>query len=197
MANEYATKVVTGDVRLSYVNLFKTRTNDDGVEKYDVMLLIPKNDSATLGRIKAAVEQATQKGLDEKWKGKKPTNFRLPLRDGDAEFPDQPQYAGMLFMNVSCKADRKPQVVKFAGKQADGKNKFDPADETEVYSGCWARVSINFFPYDAKGNKGVSGGLNSVVKTRDDENLAGATDVNAEFANEDFGDIGADAPDWL
>jgi len=197
MANEYATKVVTGDVRLSYVNLFKTRSNQSGVEKYDTMLLIPKSDSATVGRIQAAVEQATQKGVTEKWHGKKPANLRTPLRDGDAEHPDEPQYAGMWFMNVSAQADRQPQVVKFAGKNADGKNKFEPASETEVYSGCWGRVSINFNPYDSAGNRGIGGYINSVVKTRDDENLAGATDVNAEFANEDFGDIGADAPDWL
>ena len=33
---------------------------------------------------------------------------------------------------------------------------------TDVYSGMYARVTVNFFPYDASGNRGVGCGLGAV-----------------------------------
>jgi hypothetical protein len=55
----------------------------------------------------------------------------------------------------------------------------------DFYSGCWGAVTLNFFPYDSKGNKGVGAGLNNVIKTRDDERLSGGSSADA-----DFGDMG-------
>lgn len=42
---------------------------------------------------------------------------------------------------------------------------------TDVYSGMYARMTVNFFPYDASGNRGVGFGLGNVYKTRDGEPL--------------------------
>ena len=44
---------------------------------------------------------------------------------------------------------------------------------------------MNLFPYENSGNKGVAVGLNNVIKTRDDERLAGGA-----TAEQDFGDLG-------
>jgi hypothetical protein len=42
-------KVITGTVRGSYVNVFRPRTNDlSGKEEYSMMLLIPKQDKTTV-----------------------------------------------------------------------------------------------------------------------------------------------------
>lgn len=43
------TKVITGKVRFSYVNIFKSRAFQAGQDaKYSVCLLIPKEDKATI-----------------------------------------------------------------------------------------------------------------------------------------------------
>lgn len=42
---------------------------------------------------------------------------------------------------------------------------------TDVYSGMYACVTVNFFPYDASGNRGVGCGLGNVCKSRDGEPL--------------------------
>ena len=47
-------------------------------------------------------------------------------------------------------------------------------DSSELYSGCYARVSLNFFPYTNAGNKGVGVGLNNIQKLDDGEPLGGA-----------------------
>jgi len=53
------TNVTTGEVRLSYAHLFKPYSNIEGQEpKYSVTVLLPKTDTATKGRIDAAIEAA-------------------------------------------------------------------------------------------------------------------------------------------
>lgn len=77
------TKVITGKVRFSYVNIFKSRAFQAGQDaKYSVCLLIPKEDKATIKKIKAAIDAAVQDGISSKWGGKKPANLKQPLRDG-------------------------------------------------------------------------------------------------------------------
>lgn len=58
---------------------------------------------------------------------------------------------------------------------------------TEVYSGMYARVFINFFAYNSNGKKGIGAGLGPVQKTRDGEPLGGkvsASDVFGETAGQ-------------
>ena len=171
-----ATKVITGKVRFSYVNIFRSRAFREGQDaKYSICLLIPKEDKATLAKITAATDEAVQEGISSKWGGKKPKNLHLPLRDGDEERADEaPEYAGMMFLNAN--SNTKPGIVD--------KDLNEILDPDEVYSGCWGRASLNFFPYDSNGNRGVGVGLNNIQKLKDDERL-GAARATAEA---DFGD---------
>lgn len=165
------TKVITGKVRLSYCHVFQPYAHEVGQEeKYSTAILIPKTDTATLKKIKNAVEAAKQAGAS-KWGGKVPANLKTPLRDGDEERPDQPEYAGHYFLNASSKT--KPGVVD--------RNLNPIMDSEEVYSGCYARVSINFYGYSAAGNKGVACGLNNVQKWADGDYLGGRSRAEDEF----------------
>ncbi len=182
-----STKVITGKVRLSYTHVFEPQENDSGDMKYSTAILIPKSDKETLRKIKAAVDAAKELGKS-KWGGKIPANCKTPLRDGDEERPDDEAYAGHYFLNASSK--NKPGIAKPIGKDGNGKTKFQEiTDSTEVYSGCYAKVSLNFYPFDAKGNRGVAAGLNNIVKVQDGDFLGGRSSVNDDFANEDFDEI--------
>lgn len=179
-----STKVITGKVRLSYVHVFEPQQDDQGNDKYSTAILIPKTDKDTLRKIKAAVDAAVELGKS-KWNGKIPPNLKKPLRDGDEERSDEEAYAGHYFLNATSK--NKPGIAKPIGKGADGKTKFQEiTDTTEVYSGCYAKVSINFYPFDAKGNRGVAAGLNNIVKVQDGDFLGGRASVQDDFADEDF-----------
>lgn len=182
-AGSSPTHVVTGPVRLSYVNVMrpKIRTNDDGSPgepEYSLMMIIPKTDTATLAAIRKAQQAALAAGVDRgTFQGSAPKAWKNTLRDGDVE-GETPELEGAFFMNVSSKA--KPGVVD---------RKVQPIlDETEVYSGMWARVDINAFPYNQKGNKGVSFGLNHIQKIRDDERLDGTTRPEDVFEEYDDGE---------
>lgn len=165
------TKVITGKVRFSYVNIFKSRAFQTGQnEKYSICLLIPKKDKKTVADINSAIDAAIRQGISEKWGGKKPSGLKLPLRDGDEERADEAEeYVGMFFLNANN--DQKPGIVDIY--------KNEILDPTEVYSGCWGRASINFFPFNSNGNKGVAVSLNNVMKCEDGDQL-GASRMSAE-----------------
>ena len=187
------TKVITGKVRLSYCHIFQPQAINGGEEKYSVSLLIPKEDKETLQKIKAAIEAAKQLGIQDKWGGKEPPNLKLPLRDGDTERPDDEAYKGHYFLNAA--STTKPGVGKPVGKTPDGRTKFEEiTDSTEVYSGCYARVSINFYPFNVNGNKGIAVGLNNIVKVQDGEPLGGRARLEDEFADIEF-DVDLDDDD--
>lgn len=179
------TKVITGKVRFSYVNVFRSRAFQTGQDaKYSICLLIPKSDTATVQKLRTAIAEAVQEGVASKWGGKKPGNLKLPLRDGDAErAAEAPEYAGMYFLNAN--STQKPGIVD--------RDRNEILDPDEVYSGCWGRASINFFPFNTNGNRGVGVGLNNLQKLRDGERL-GTARASAES---DFGDDFEDDDDDL
>lgn len=174
-----ATSVRLGEVRFSYANVFAVRKNEDGSDgKYSVCLLIPKTDVQAKKLIDAAVEAAKQAGIPSKWGGKLPSaaKLHLPLRDGDAENPDDPTYEGMWFMNAS--STQKPGVRVLENGVMN-----EALDSDDFYSGCWGAVVVNFFPYNVSGNVGVAAGLNNLIKTRDDERFGGGRSADADFGD--------------
>ena len=78
MYQNIATKVLTGEVRLSYVNLTTPRAPQQGGEpKYSVTLLIPKTDAATIANINASIKAAYEDGVSKKWGGAHPIFFKF------------------------------------------------------------------------------------------------------------------------
>lgn len=159
------TKVITGKGRLSYAYVWEPREQDGQEPKYSVSFLIPKYDKETLKKFNAALEAAKAKGAAKKWEGKIPTNLKLPLRDGDEEADEKGEaYLGHFFFNATSKDA--PGIV-----DAQRNPIFDKA---EVYSGCYARLSVSLYPYNTNGNRGVAVGLNHIQKIADGEPLGGA-----------------------
>lgn len=161
------TNVTTGEVRLSYVNLFQPRAAQQGQEpKYSVTILLPKSDTATKQRIDAAIQAAYEKGVNEKWSGARPP-LKSVIHDGDGVRPSGepfgPECEGHWVFTASSK--QKPEVVDL---------QLNPIiDQSAVYSGVYGRVNINFYPYNNSGNRGVAAGLGPVQIVRDGEPLGG------------------------
>ena len=52
------TKVITGvNTRWSYANVWDPKSINGGAPKYSVSLIIPKSDTATVNKIKAAIDR--------------------------------------------------------------------------------------------------------------------------------------------
>ncbi|EDS08680.1 hypothetical protein CLOSCI_00227 [[Clostridium] scindens ATCC 35704] len=173
-------KVITGpNTRWSYANVWEPKAINGGTPKYSVSLIIPKSDTVTINKIKAAIEAAYKEG-EAKLKGNGRSVpalsvLKTPLRDGDVERPDDEAYANAYFVNANSTtapgivdADRQPIL-----------------ERSEVYSGVYGRASINFYAFNSNGNKGIACGLNNLQKIRDGEPLGGKSRPEDDFAEED------------
>ena len=177
-------KVITGpDTRWSYANVWEPKSINGGAPKYSVSLIIPKSDTRTVAKIKAASEAAYREG-ESKLKGNGKSVpalsvIKTPLRDGDLERPDDAAYANAYFINAN--ATSAPGIV-----DAD----LNPImTHSEVYSGVYGRASITFYAFNSSGNKGIACGLNNLQKMRDGEPLGGKASAESDFATdaeEDF-----------
>ena len=182
MANKVSNpmKVITGpNTRWSYANVWEAKSVNGGTPKFSVSLIIPKSDTATIAKIRAAIEAAYKEG-EAKLKGNGRSVpalsvLKTPLRDGDTERPDDEAYANAYFVNANSAtapgivdADRQPIL-----------------DRSEVYSGVYGRASINFYAFNSNGNKGIACGLNNLQKIRDGEPLGGKSRPEDDFAEEE------------
>jgi len=168
------TKVVTGMVRFSYSHVWEPDSIDGDDPKYSVSILIPKNDIATLQDVQRAVQAAIEAGKTKLAGANGQVNMagiKTPLRDGDLERADDDAYRGCYFMNASSK--NRPGIVDAAVKPI--------LSQSEFYSGCYGRASVNFYAFNAKGNKGIACGLNNVQKLQDGEPLAGGSTPDEDF----------------
>lgn len=172
------TNVTTGEVRLSYCHLFKPYAAMIGQEeKYSVTVLVPKTDVDTMNRINAAIEAAKQRGIAEKWNGQCPPIVPAPVHDGDGTRPSDgmefgAECKGHWVFTASAKVDYPPEVVDLVGNPI--------INQSEVYSGMYGKVNVNFFPYSFGGKKGIGCGLGAVLKTRDGEALSGRMPTAAQ-----------------
>ena len=171
------TSVTTGQVRLSFVHLFKPYSSKPDQEpKYSATLLIPKSDVATRQRIDVAINAAIQAGVASKWNGIRPPQIAIPIHDGDGPRPSD----GMPF-GEECRGH---WVITASSKQAQSIvdiNLNPIINQSEVYSGIYARVYVNFFPFVNSGKKGIGCGLGPVLKIADGEPLGGQMSAEAAF----------------
>lgn len=178
------TKVITGLVRFAYPSVFETKVQDgEDSEKYEVCILIPKRNKKCLADIDDAVDAALELG-DSKLNNKDPRKirgFKWPLKDGDVDRPDSPEFEGMMYLNARTK--NKPTIL-----DAD---KDEIIDKSDFYAGCWGRASINFYVFANK-STGIGCGLNNLQKLKDDDHLSGATSAKEDF-KDDLSDEDLDA----
>lgn len=179
MANVNPRQVITNRARLTFPHLFVAYAGQVGqTPKFSTTILVPKSDVLTKQKIDAAINAAIQEGVAKSWSGVKPPIVPTPIHDGDGVRPSDGQpfpieCKGHWVFTASSK--NQPQVVDI------GLNTI--LNQTEIYSGIYARVSINFFPYNASGKKGIGCGLNNVQKLEDGEPLGGRTTAVSDFGD--------------
>lgn len=172
--------VVLPKGKILWHSVFKPRKGRNGQEgKHEFNLLFGKD-----ADLSVAKEQAVEAGKDKHSKafreanGKWPKSLLTPfkrtadndklvaaLEAADIKVEDFPVYMGM-------KSKDKPGIVGPNGRVVE--------DEEQVYSGRWARSTVDFFGYDNE-SKGVSAGLKNIqLLDNDDELVVGGGRVSPE-----------------
>ncbi|MBR3430236.1 MAG: DUF2815 family protein, partial [Clostridia bacterium] len=100
-------KVVTGKkCIMSYLNVNEPKTPlGGGTPKYSVSIIIPKSDTVTIEKIKAAIKAAYEEG-QSKLKGNSKVvpaleDLKTPLRDGDKDRKGDEAYKNSYFVNAN------------------------------------------------------------------------------------------------
>ena len=171
-----STRKVIGPVRLNFPKLFTpAQINGEGDPKFSTMVLIDKDSTEIIKALRAAEKEATVNGKASKFGGKEPTHPTI-LKDADEDgsAEDYPETAGCLYMSISASADRRPGVID--------KDKQAVLDQSEVYSGVYANISVTAYPYTYGAKKrGISFGLNNVQVLGYGDSLAGGLRAVDEF----------------
>jgi hypothetical protein len=172
--SELTTKFITPTARLSYVYVVTPRKSDDGSERYQCTVLIPKADTGTIAKIKGLVDNAKKKDA-AKIAGN--GGVKNPLLDGDAKIDGEFQYSdesvrGHFFLR--CASPKKPEIVD--------KNLDEIIDPREIYSGMWGKVSINFYGWKNSTGRGIGAGLGNIQKVKDGEAFSGGARAKDEFS---------------
>lgn len=175
--NAIATQLTIGPVRFSYLKVQTPHAVQAGqTPKYSTAVLIPKTDEKSVAAVKKIIAAIMAQEM-VKYGGKLPNGYKKPLKDGDAKdaegnyINDDENYRGMFFFNAS--AIQKPGIVD--------KKQQPLLDMSQVYSGMWGYVNVNFYPYDNV-SKGIGVGLNHIMKTKDDTAFTSRISVDTAFA---------------
>jgi hypothetical protein len=165
--------ILTPEFRVSFPNVFE-KSQLSG--KYGCGLMFPK-DVTDMKILEAQIATV----ILEKWGKKKPKNLALPILDGDES--DRAEREGFWYINAKAGKYRPPLIDR---------QKEDIEDPEEFYAGCWARAVLTLYTYDRKdiGKAGVSVGLRSIQKLRDDEPL-----VSRVIAENEFDDLPSEIED--
>ena len=181
-----STKVVTGKIRMSYTYLFEPQESLGGGEpKYAITMLIPKSDTATVAKIQAAIKEAREAFCAKNGAASLPASPKHPLHDGDGlrdnGEPFGPECRGHWVLKARSKT--KPTVVDRNGQPI--------LESSEIYGGCYGRVSFTLFGYNTAGQKGIGAALLAVQKLHDGEpfgTVGSADDFNDGFTDGGAGD---------
>lgn len=178
------TKVITGPKTVfSYLNAWTAVSINGSEPKFSVSLIIPKSDTKTIEKIKAAIKAAYDEG-QAKLKGNAKSvpalsTIKTPLRDGDIERPDDEAYANSYFVNANT--TKAPGIVDA--------NRQEIIDHSEMYSGVIGRASITFYAFNSNGNRGIACSLNNLQKLQDGTPLGSRASAEDDFATEDEEDF--------
>ena len=161
--------IFSGPVRLAFANIFKPgKPNNEGGEgKFGAALLLPPGTDTKV--FQEAWVAAAKVGFPQNWDAQgKPVGLHIPFHRQDEKAFGPKPLAGYtpdcVVFSVTSKF--KPPVVDV--------NMNPIVDETRVYSGVWAFVSMNTFKYGPPNpKKGISFGLQTVMIIADDTKLSG------------------------
>jgi hypothetical protein len=173
-------RIIFGPVRLSFLNVFKPRKNEDRDEmEYSLSALIDKGDEELLDYLEEQIDAACKKKF-----GKLLPKFSSCLMDGDEETDKEgdPKAPGCFYISIRTPEDQPPVLIGPDGRE------LDVSDARHWNSGDWGYVKVDMFGYDTKKN-GVSTRLLAVNFTAKDESFGGVTSQDPDAVKKEFGAV--------
>ena len=177
MPKTYSAKMSTRPVRLSYVTIDEASVKKSLSGKYSVVALIPKSDKIALKNIKAKMLECYEN--NPSILGDFDFDTLVRIYDGAKAAPKgkkyPPEYKDFWVMNCS---NKRPPLLQDANGE-------ELLDSREIYSGCWARLGLAFYPYSQQAGTGIGVSLDIIRKYKDDDSFAGSVVTEDYFGDDD------------
>lgn len=170
MTNQKPKAILTPEFRLSFCNLFEPKPNMNGVIRFEMEMLFPKDRGGNQFQEMMALYNETIANANFSGNGPAPRPFKDAIIDGSSK--KQEGRHGMFMIKANSGKDFPPRVL------LPNRTLATPAD---VYEGCWAKSIISCYPYEARKDgkanapiisRGASFNMLTVWKQRDDEPFA-------------------------
>ena len=180
MRKAQKTMAVIPEARLAYLNVWEPKRIVNGTRKYSAEIIFPESDTATLKRIEGAIAAAKEEyGNRIPEEDRDNVTLVSPLKRGNVERPNDPDYADMYYMRAS--SVNPPGVVYTTFKPI--------ITRAEIYSGITAKVSVSFYVYaksekDGKPVQGIACCLRNIMKLRDGKPMGRRDTPEDDFAED-------------
>lgn len=190
MPKTFTNRIGTKAVRINFPNFVTPRAaSEGGTPKYSCVLMIPKKDKEIAKAIKAKMREVYDN--NPTILGDYDFDGLVRIYDGAKASPSGKKYPEYYkdYYILNANNSRKPQYLDKAGEEILDVNE-------ELYSGCWARVGLSFYPYSNAGNTGIGISLDIVKKHHDDEPLGSVVSAK-DYFGEDEDDLDEDDSDEI
>lgn len=188
--------VLTPEFRLSFPHLITPREKDSGGKSFEATgiflnpnAMTPQDQAKWVAMLELA-KRAKLKKFPKSATTPIP-QFHQPFRYGTPEEYDltkYPEYAGMVI--APMRSNNRPVGVC---KLPFVNGKPTPvSDPMELYAGCYCIARVTAYAYDSHGKKGVTFGLQSIMKVREGEPLITLSNPDEDFKDVDPADFGVD-----
>lgn len=177
-------RCTTPPCRLAFPKLITPEKNErTGQNQYKATLLFRRDDPGVKELMRVALKVAKDKWGEKIPKGVAKRDLAKqsgwPFRD-QGDFDEYKGFEpGALMLSVASTTP--PGFV-----DRNRETLVDPA--SEIYPGCWVRVTLACATYDTDGNKGVTFYLNNVQKLKDGPRLDNRIDAEDENWGDDIDD---------
>ena len=167
MSNQKVKAILTPEFRLSFCNLFEAKPNMNGLIRFEMEMLFPKDRGGAQFNEMMALYNETIANAKFSGQGPNPRQFKEAIIDGSSK--KQEGRHGMYMIKANSGPDFPPRVLL--------PNR-TPATSADVYEGCWCKAIVSCYAYearkDSKANapiisRGASFNMLTVWKQRDDE----------------------------
>lgn len=171
-------KITTPEFRVSYPAVFEPSGLAGQEKKYSVAMIFDKK--TDISALKDAIRKAVLAKYPDP--AKRPSNFKMCLRDGDKDKIGKDEYKGCMF--ATARSSQRPGLVDASVQPILNKEEF--------YAGCYARATVTVYCYDNVG-VGVGLGLQNIQKLRDGEPLSSRSKAEDDFGPTETADKGSAA----
>jgi hypothetical protein len=167
-------KVVTGVCRLVYVRGLKEKSAPPGSDRlrFNVNVVIDKDDSYTLRQLEEAFDNAKKEGREKLWANKAPVSLKFEnfIRDRSEENDHE------IWENSYAIVPKTDYDVKVIDHNKE------PVSVDKCYDGMNARVSITLYPYKHEtGGKGIGIFLNGIQMLPGGDEIEIVYDISKDF----------------